>query len=99
MDEITVMRAVCDLLLPLSAGDRAAALGWLTAMLGEGELSASDRTTAEAIMAGGVLPYGLYARGAALAALGRLNAAARARAARWASSVLLDPDRTRRRTR
>lgn len=50
-------------------------------------------------MAGGVLPYGLYARGAALDALGRLDAAARARSVRWASALLLIPDRTRRRTR
>ncbi|MEW1760529.1 hypothetical protein AB0393_28955 [Streptomyces cyaneofuscatus] len=92
MDEINVMRAVYDSLKPLSAGERAAALGWLTAMLGEGELSPSDRTTAEVIMAGGVggvLPYGLYARSASLTALGKLDIAARSRATRWAFSVLL----------
>ncbi|MFJ2102892.1 hypothetical protein ACIOHR_37720 [Streptomyces anulatus] len=91
MDEIAGMRTVYDLLEPLSAGDRVAALGWLTAMLGAVELSSSDRTTADAIMAGGVLTYGLYARGAALAALGTLDTAARTRATRWVSSVLLAP--------
>ncbi|MDX3488473.1 hypothetical protein [Streptomyces sp. ID05-18] len=39
MDEIAGMRTVYDLLESLSAGDRVAALGWLTAMLGAGELS------------------------------------------------------------
>lgn len=91
MDETNGMRTVYDLLKPLSAGERAAALGWLTAMLGEGELSPSDRTAAEAIMAGGALPYGLYARGASLTALGTLDTAARTRAVRWAFSVLLTP--------
>ncbi|WP_331740378.1 hypothetical protein OG323_37385 (plasmid) [Streptomyces cyaneofuscatus] len=94
MDEINGMRTVYNLLKPLSARERVAALGWLTAMLGESELSSSDRTTAEAIMAGGVLSYGLYARGACLAALGKLDAAARTRATRWVSSVLLAPSRT-----
>ncbi|MBD3549988.1 hypothetical protein [Streptomyces sp. JV180] len=91
MDEITGMRAVYDLLKPLPTTDRAAALGWLTAMLGESELSPPDRATAEAIMAGGMLPYGLHARAASLAALGRLDTAARTRATRWASAVLLPP--------
>ncbi|MEV6080970.1 hypothetical protein AB0L80_38615 [Streptomyces sp. NPDC052069] len=94
MDEITGMKTVYDLLKALSPGDRVAALGWLTAMLGESELSPSDRATAEVIMAGGVLPYGLYARGAALAALGTLDAAARNRTHRWVSSALLAPSRT-----
>ncbi|MEV6080688.1 hypothetical protein AB0L80_37155 [Streptomyces sp. NPDC052069] len=49
--------------------------------------SSSDRTTAEVIMAGGVLSYGLYARGAALAALGTLDASARNRTQRWVSSA------------
>ncbi|MFI8817599.1 MULTISPECIES: hypothetical protein [unclassified Streptomyces] len=56
--------------------------------------SSSDRTTAEVIMAGGVLSYGLYARGAALAALGKLSPTARTRTQRWVSSVLLAPSRT-----
>ncbi|WP_326683078.1 hypothetical protein [Streptomyces sp. NBC_01237] len=91
MDEITGMRIVYDLLKPLSSGDRVAALGWLTAMLGESELSPSDRAAAEVIMTGGVLSYQLYARGAALAALGKLAPAARSRTQRWVSSVLLAP--------
>ncbi|MEV5687576.1 hypothetical protein AB0L68_30985 [Streptomyces sp. NPDC052164] len=94
MDEINGMRTVYDLLKALSPGDRVAALGWLMAMLGESELSSSDRTTADVIMAGDVLPYGLYARGAALAALGELDAGARTRATRWVSVVLLAPSRT-----
>ncbi|MFE7485834.1 hypothetical protein [Streptomyces sp. NPDC057552] len=89
MDEINVMRTVYDSLKPLSAGERTAALGWLTAMLGESELSPSDRITAEVIMAGGVLPYGLYARNVPLTALGRLDTAARSRATQWAFSALL----------
>ncbi|MEE1789422.1 hypothetical protein PUR28_01275 [Streptomyces sp. BE308] len=96
MDEINGMRIVYYLLEPLSSGDRAAALGWLTAMLGESELSSSDRTKAEAIMTGGVLSYQPYARGAALAALGKLSPAARTRTQRWVSSVLLAPSRTHR---
>ncbi|MFI1189398.1 hypothetical protein [Streptomyces californicus] len=91
MDEITSMRAVYDLLKPLPTRDRTAALGWLTAMLGESELSPPDRATAETIMASGVLPYGLHARAASLIALGRLDTAARTRATRWASAVPLPP--------
>ncbi|MFF9483042.1 hypothetical protein [Streptomyces sp. NPDC014733] len=88
MDELTAMRCTRNLLEVLEPQERDAAVDWLDAMLGDGDLSEVHLATATAILTDRHLPYGLMARRTAYQMLAMFNPIARRRAMEWLRPAL-----------
>ncbi|MEU4181030.1 hypothetical protein [Streptomyces sp. NPDC026589] len=89
MRENDTVRTVLPLLEALDRGDRAAALNWLSVVLGTDPMPPEHRATTDAVMSGTHLPYALLARRLSVVALGALTPEARARSIRWLERALL----------